>query len=94
MNRPRDTYKYLFKIKGRTVHGGITPDLQHRERELRQTYGDDGHIEQVGRRTTEEAAREWEVKRGFCLPTAQVDVPMPKVKPPKPNKHTHRNHQD
>ena len=81
MNRPRDIYKYLFKIKGKTIHGGITTDLERREQEHKRTYGDDGHIEQVGRRTTEEAAREWE--RGFCLPIAQVDVPMPKVKPPK-----------
>lgn len=57
--RKRDTYKYDFKRVQRIVHSGITIDLERRESELEQKWPG-GHIVQVGRRTTEEAAREWE----------------------------------
>jgi len=55
----RNTYKYDFKVKQKIVHSGITVDLDRREGELEQKWPG-GHIDQVGRRTTEEAAREWE----------------------------------
>ena len=55
----RDTYKYDFVKNRRIVHSGITNDLERREREHRATYGG-GSIRQVGRRTTEPAARAWE----------------------------------
>ena len=61
MSKPRDTYKYRFKVGNKVVHGGITKDLQRREAEHRQKWPT-GHIEQVGSRTTEEAARKWEKK--------------------------------
>ena len=32
MGKPRDTYKYLYKIGNKIVHGGITNDLERRER--------------------------------------------------------------
>ncbi len=61
----RDTYKYYFKIGGRIVHRGITGDLERREQEHQQKpRWSEGHILQVGNRTTEEAAREWEEKQG------------------------------
>ena len=61
----RDTYKYYFKIGGRIVHRGITGDLERREQEHQQKpRWSGGHIFQVGNRTTEEAAREWEEKQG------------------------------
>lgn len=60
----RDTYKYLFKVGNKVVHGGITNDLERREQEHKEKWKK-GHILQVGRRTTEEAAREWEKKKGF-----------------------------
>lgn len=63
-NTPRDTYKYQFKVGNKIVHGGITKDLERREKEHQQEYPD-GHIKQVGRRTTEEAAREWENEHGY-----------------------------
>ena len=63
-NTPRDTYKYHFKVGNRIVHGGITKDLERREKELKQEYPD-GHIKQVGRCTTEDAAREWENEHGY-----------------------------
>ncbi len=56
----RDTYKYHFKRGHRIVHTGITNDLERREREHQQAYGEDGHILKVGRATTKDAALEWE----------------------------------
>lgn len=64
MPQKRDTYKYYFKIGNKIVHGGITDDLDRREMEHQQKWPK-GHINQVGRCTTEEAAREWEEKKGF-----------------------------
>ena len=64
MARKRDTYKYQFKVGNKIVHGGITNDLERREQEHQQKWPT-GHIFQVGRRTTEEAAREWEEDKGF-----------------------------
>ncbi|HPG01367.1 MAG TPA: GIY-YIG nuclease family protein [Kiritimatiellia bacterium] len=61
----RDTYKYVFKVGNKIVHGGITEDLERREQEHQQKWRK-GHIVQVGRRTTEEAARAWEQKKGFA----------------------------
>ncbi|MBI2337574.1 hypothetical protein HYW41_01085 [Candidatus Daviesbacteria bacterium] len=55
----RNTYKYDFKVKQKIVHSGITNDLERRETQ-HQVKWPKGHIVQVGNRTTEEAAREWE----------------------------------
>lgn len=60
----RDTYKYYFKLGNKIVHGGITDDLERREQEHQQKKPN-GHIFQVGRCTTEEAARDWEKEKGF-----------------------------
>lgn len=59
MPKPQDTYKYHFKIGNKIVHSGITNDLERREQEHQQKWTK-GHIIQVGRKTTEDAAREWE----------------------------------
>jgi predicted GIY-YIG superfamily endonuclease len=64
MSKPRDTFKYQFKVGNKIVHGGITSDLDRREKEHQQQWPE-GHIKQVGRRTTEEAARDWEMERGY-----------------------------
>lgn len=64
MAKRRDTCKYYFKEGNKIVHGGITDDLERREKEHQEKWPK-GHIKQVGRRTTEEAAREWEEKKGF-----------------------------
>ena len=64
MAKARDTYKYYFKDGRKIVHGGITKDLERREQEHQQQWPK-GHIVQVGRRTTEEAAREWEEEKGL-----------------------------
>jgi predicted GIY-YIG superfamily endonuclease len=64
MAKLRDTYKYHFKVGNKIVHGGITDDLERREQEHQQRWPK-GHIVQVGRRTTEEAAREWEKDKGL-----------------------------
>lgn len=63
MSGKRDTYKYQFVGPNRRIkHSGITNDLDRREKELRREYGE-GSIRQVGRRTTREAARQWEQSR-------------------------------
>jgi hypothetical protein len=64
MSTKRDTYKYQYKIGNKIVHGGITNDLERREQEHQQKWPK-GHIKQVGRRTTEEAARKWEEEKGY-----------------------------
>ena len=64
LSKQRNTYKYHFKVGNKIVHGGITDNLQRREREHQQKWTK-GHIAQVGRRTTEEAARNWEKDKGF-----------------------------
>ena len=64
MPKKRDTYKYLFKEGNKTLHGGRTDDLKRREQEHQQKWPE-GHIKQVGRKTTEEAARKWEEEKGF-----------------------------
>jgi len=62
--KPRRSYKYYFKIGKKIVHGGITEDLKQREQQHKVKWPK-GHIIQVGRRTTEKAARKWEKKKGF-----------------------------
>ena len=64
MANKRDTYKYHFKIGNTIVHSGITNDLERREQEHQQKWPK-GHIKQVGRKTTEEAARKWEEDKGY-----------------------------
>ncbi len=56
----RDTYKYHFKKGNKIVHTGITNDLERREREHKAALGESGHIKQVGRATTRDAALKWE----------------------------------
>ena len=57
--KKRSYYKYDFKVGNKIVHSGITKDLERRESEHEQKWSK-GHIVQIGHRTTEEAAREWE----------------------------------
>ena len=64
MAKPRDTYKYQFKVGNKVVHGGITKDLDRRESEHQQKWPK-GHINQVGNRTTEEGARQWEKEQRY-----------------------------
>ena len=63
----RDTYKYHFKEGHKIVHTGITNDLERREQEHKQNFGNSGHIKKVGNVTTRDAALKWEseqAKRG------------------------------
>ena len=64
MTKRRDTYKYVYKIGNKIVHGGITNDLERREAEHQQKWPS-GHIKKVGRRTTEDGARKWEEDKGY-----------------------------
>ena len=56
----RDTYKYHFKKGNKIVHTGITNDLERREQEHKQDFGERGHIKKVGNVTTRDAALKWE----------------------------------
>ncbi len=61
MPTSRTTYKYHFKLGNRIVRTGITNDIDRREQEHRRQPGwETGHIRQVGRRTTRDAALDWE----------------------------------
>lgn len=62
MTKNRDTYKYDYKVGNKIVHSGITNDLDRREQEHQQRWPK-GHIKQVGNRTTEQAARDWEATK-------------------------------
>jgi len=62
MGAKRDTYKYHFKVGNKIIHSGITNDLERREQEHKQKWPN-GHIFQVGNRTTEDAAEEWELEQ-------------------------------
>ena len=64
MSSKRDTYKYLVKIGNKVVDGGITTDLERREKERQREYPE-SHLFKVGIRTTEEGARKWEKEQGF-----------------------------
>ena len=55
----RDTYKYHFKDGNKVIHRGITDDLERREQEHLQHFGR-GHLKPIGRRTTRDAALNWE----------------------------------
>ncbi|HEV2385871.1 MAG TPA: hypothetical protein VGS20_01320 [Candidatus Acidoferrales bacterium] len=59
MSKPRNWYKYDFKVGSKIRHSGITNDLERREQEHQQRWPS-GHIVQVGRATTKEAAQESE----------------------------------
>ena len=59
----RDTYKYHLKEGNKIVHRGITNDLERREQE-HQAEHPGAKIQQVGRRTTREAALQWEREGG------------------------------
>ncbi len=63
MGKPRNTYKYNYKVGNEIVHRGITDDLERRQQEHQQKWPK-GHIKQVGHCTTEEAARKWEEDMG------------------------------
>lgn len=57
--KPINTYKYDFKLSNKIIHSGITRDLERRERQHQKKWPK-GHIVQIGRKTTEEAAEKWE----------------------------------
>ena len=57
--KPRNTFKYDFKLGNIIKHSGITKNLERREAQ-HQLKWPKGHIVEVGRKTTEEAAKKWE----------------------------------
>ncbi len=59
----RDTYKYHLKSGKQVVHRGVTNNLSRREQE-HQTEYPGAEIIQIGRKTTREAALEWERNGG------------------------------
>lgn len=59
----RNYHKYQLKKGRRVIHRGITNDLRRREAE-HQTEFSNSRILQIGRRTTKEAALNWERRGG------------------------------
>lgn len=59
----RNTFKYHLKKGHTVVHRGITYDLPRREAQHQEKFPGT-HIEQIGRRTTREAAYKWEREGG------------------------------
>ena len=59
----RDTYKYHLKHGHRVVHRGVTNDLTRRKAEHQEEFPN-SRIVQIGRRTTREAALDWERRGG------------------------------
>lgn len=64
MRKKRVWFKYHFKTGNKIEHGGITKDLERREREHQQAWSS-GHIMQVGNRVTKKGALQWEREHGF-----------------------------
>jgi predicted GIY-YIG superfamily endonuclease len=62
LSKPRNTFKYDYKVGNKIVHSGITNNLERREREHQQHWPN-GRLVKVGRATTEEAARKWEASK-------------------------------
>ena len=58
MSKPRNSFKYNFKIGNKIVRVGSTSNLVRRESERKRDFPQ-GHILQVGRRTTKGAAYKW-----------------------------------
>jgi predicted GIY-YIG superfamily endonuclease len=59
----RNTYKYHLKQGHKTVHKGITYDLERREAQHQEQYPS-STIKQVGRLVTRDAALKWERNGG------------------------------
>lgn len=63
-SKPRSYRKYEVRAGRRKVHGGITKrPLKEREAEHQQKWPG-AKLTQVGRATTEDAARKWEKEKG------------------------------
>lgn len=61
MAKECDLYKYHLKLGKKVVHRGVTYNLQLREAQHQQEFPG-SRIKQVGRKTTLDAARNWESK--------------------------------
>ncbi len=59
----KGTYKYQLKQGRRVICRGITTDLFRREAELQRDYPN-SRVRKVGRRTTHNAAHQWEREGG------------------------------
>jgi len=57
--KKRVYYTYDFKVGNTVVYQGITKDPKRREQEHKQRW-ENGRLVIVGRRKTEESAREWQ----------------------------------
>jgi len=65
MANNRDTFKYQVRVGRKIVHGGITNDLDRRELEHKQTYGEKAKLTKVGNKTTRDGALAWERDKGY-----------------------------
>lgn len=65
MSKPRNWYTYQFKRVNKVLHGGITQDPEHREKDHQRDIDRKGHLKIVGHAKTEEGARDWEKEKGY-----------------------------
>ena len=87
MPTDRTAYRYHFKKGNKIIHTGITGNIVRCEMEHKKTYGDDGHIKQVGTRTTLEEALVWEKEqRKAGKPTKELWEEEEQRKAGKPTK--------
>ena len=63
MPKPRDTFKYQFKVGNKIVHRGVTNDLSRREAEHKVRWPK-GQIVKIGYKTTRERGLAWEKAGG------------------------------
>jgi predicted GIY-YIG superfamily endonuclease len=64
MGKPKPYTKYVVRVKGKIVHGGITTEFERRKQEHKQKWPN-SIIRKVGGKATEESARKWEEEQGF-----------------------------
>ncbi len=74
MPKPRNYYRYDYRVGGKIRHSGITKKPDQREQQ-HQTRWPGGHLSVVGPAVTEETAREWEKTKRKSI--------TPPHKPPK-----------
>ena len=64
-SKPRDTFKYEVRLGRKKVHGGITNNLERREKEHQRNFGPKAKLTKVGNKTNRDGALAWERKKGY-----------------------------
>ena len=65
MAKPRNWYTYQFKRGNKILHGGITQNPEHREKDHQRDIDPNGHLKIIGHAKTKEGAIKWEEEHGY-----------------------------